>query len=182
MRNRGTLPTDSWSVSYVQDVPLPRLLGRLQTLAQTHNMNKPKKTCVVETVNPKAVTGDSSRFRFDFIFRPRGRYDTYLLAVCCFLRYYPRDATESMRSAEGVRSDSFFASLDPDIRECVRFLPNNLGDELYGYMTLAKDWKDGVLSIIMRGMSKNFSDQVRHVCSLSIERKLTVFSSMSAPT
>lgn len=29
----------------------------LQTLAQTHNMNKPKKTCVVETVNPKAVTG-----------------------------------------------------------------------------------------------------------------------------
>lgn len=35
------------------------------------------------------------------------------------------------------------------------------GDELYGYMTLAKDWKDGVLSIIMRGMSKNFSDQVK---------------------
>eukprot|EP00903_Cladosiphon_okamuranus_P006208 g6103.t2 len=60
-----------------------------KTLAQTHNMNKPKKTCVVETVNPKAVTGD----------------------------------------------------------------------ELYGYMTLSKDWKDGVLSIIMRGMSKNFSDQ-----------------------
>ena len=33
------------------------------------------------------------------------------------------------------------------------------GDELYGYMTLAKDWKDGVLSIIMRGMSKNFAEQ-----------------------
>jgi len=33
------------------------------------------------------------------------------------------------------------------------------GHELYGYMTLAKDWKDGVLSIIMRGMSKNFSEQ-----------------------
>jgi len=33
------------------------------------------------------------------------------------------------------------------------------GDELYGYMTLSKDWKDGVLSIIMRGMSKNFADQ-----------------------
>jgi len=33
------------------------------------------------------------------------------------------------------------------------------GDELYGYMTLSKDWKDGVLSIIMRGMSKNFQDQ-----------------------
>ena len=28
-------------------------------------------------------------------------------------------------------------------------------NELYGYMTLAKEWKDGVLSIIMRGMSKN---------------------------
>jgi dynein heavy chain len=28
-------------------------------------------------------------------------------------------------------------------------------DELYGYMTLAKEWKDGCLSIIMRGMSKN---------------------------
>lgn len=27
-------------------------------------------------------------------------------------------------------------------------------DELYGYMTLAKEWKDGVLSIIMRNMSK----------------------------
>lgn len=37
------------------------------------------------------------------------------------------------------------------------------GDELYGYMTLSKDWKDGVLSIIMRGMSKNFSDQVRRL-------------------
>ena len=36
------------------------------------------------------------------------------------------------------------------------------GDELYGYMTLAKDWKDGVLSIIMRGMSKNFPDQNFH--------------------
>ena len=32
-------------------------------------------------------------------------------------------------------------------------------DELYGYMTLAKDWKDGLLSIIMRGMSKNYRDQ-----------------------
>ena len=31
-------------------------------------------------------------------------------------------------------------------------------DELYGYMTLAKDWKDGVLSIMMRGMCKNDRD------------------------
>jgi dynein heavy chain len=30
-------------------------------------------------------------------------------------------------------------------------------NELYGYMTLAKDWKDGVLSIVMRNMSKNVS-------------------------
>ncbi len=30
--------------------------------------------------------------------------------------------------------------------------------ELYGYMTLAKEWKDGVVSIIMRGMSKNFKE------------------------
>ncbi|CAN0055637.1 unnamed protein product [Heterosigma akashiwo] len=60
-----------------------------KTLAGTHNLDKPKKTCVYETVNPKSVTGD----------------------------------------------------------------------ELYGYMTLSKDWKDGVLSIIMRGMAKNFSDQ-----------------------
>lgn len=36
------------------------------------------------------------------------------------------------------------------------------GDELYGYMTLAKDWKDGVLSIMMRGMSKNFAEQGFH--------------------
>ncbi|OQS01624.1 dynein heavy chain [Achlya hypogyna] len=27
-------------------------------------------------------------------------------------------------------------------------------DELYGYMTLSRDWKDGVLSIVMRNMSK----------------------------
>jgi len=27
-------------------------------------------------------------------------------------------------------------------------------DELYGYMTLTKDWRDGVLSVIMRNMSK----------------------------
>ena len=31
-------------------------------------------------------------------------------------------------------------------------------DELYGCMTLSKDWKDGVLSIVMRGMSKNFKE------------------------
>lgn len=30
-------------------------------------------------------------------------------------------------------------------------------DELYGYMTLTKDWRDGVISIIMRNMSKNVS-------------------------
>jgi dynein heavy chain len=30
-------------------------------------------------------------------------------------------------------------------------------NELYGYMTLSKDWRDGVLSIIMRNMSKNVS-------------------------
>ena len=30
-------------------------------------------------------------------------------------------------------------------------------DELYGYMTLSKDWRDGVLSIIMRNMAKNAS-------------------------
>jgi len=30
-------------------------------------------------------------------------------------------------------------------------------DELYGYMTLTKDWRDGVVSIIMRNMSKNMS-------------------------
>lgn len=36
------------------------------------------------------------------------------------------------------------------------------GNELYGYMTLAKDWKDGVLSIIMRGMSKSIAQQGFH--------------------
>eukprot|EP00904_Undaria_pinnatifida_P003150 jgi/Undpi1/12836/HiC_scaffold_7.g02503.m1 len=30
-------------------------------------------------------------------------------------------------------------------------------DELYGYMTLGKEWKDGVLSIIMRNMSKEWA-------------------------
>ncbi len=60
-----------------------------KTLAAAHNLDKPKKTCVYETVNPKAVSGD----------------------------------------------------------------------ELYGYMTLSKDWKDGVLSILMRAMSKNSSEE-----------------------
>lgn len=63
-----------------------------KTLQGVHNLNSQKNTCVAETVNPKAVTGD----------------------------------------------------------------------ELYGYMTLAKEWKDGVLSIIMRGMSKNLPDQGFH--------------------
>jgi len=63
-----------------------------KTLQAAHNLNKLKKVCIAETVNPKSVTGD----------------------------------------------------------------------ELYGYMTLAKDWKDGVLSIIMRGMSKNFADLGYH--------------------
>ncbi len=35
-------------------------------------------------------------------------------------------------------------------------------DELYGFMSLSKDWKDGVLSIIMRGMSKNQRDLGYH--------------------
>lgn len=35
-------------------------------------------------------------------------------------------------------------------------------DELYGYMTLAKDWRDGCLSIIMRGMAKCFPEQSFH--------------------
>lgn len=30
-------------------------------------------------------------------------------------------------------------------------------------MTLAKEWKDGVLSIIMRGMSKNFKELGYHL-------------------
>ncbi|CAK4109520.1 unnamed protein product [Aphanomyces euteiches] len=60
-----------------------------QTLAKCWNLNKDKKICVYETLNPKAVTSD----------------------------------------------------------------------ELYGYMTLSKDWKDGVISIIMRGMAKNYAEQ-----------------------
>jgi len=35
-------------------------------------------------------------------------------------------------------------------------------DELYGFMNLSRDWKDGVLSIIMRGMSKNIRDLGYH--------------------
>jgi len=31
-------------------------------------------------------------------------------------------------------------------------------NELYGYMTMAKEWRQGVLSIIMRGMSKNYKE------------------------
>ena len=36
------------------------------------------------------------------------------------------------------------------------------GDELYGYMTMSKEWKDGCLSIIMRGMCKCFPAQGFH--------------------
>ena len=32
-----------------------------------------------------------------------------------------------------------------------------MSDELYGFMTLAKDWKDGCLSIIMRNMCKEWA-------------------------
>ena len=35
-------------------------------------------------------------------------------------------------------------------------------DELYGYMTLSKDWKDGVLSIMMRGMYRSDRDLGYH--------------------
>ena len=35
-------------------------------------------------------------------------------------------------------------------------------NELYGFMTLAKDWKDGVIPIIMRGMAKNHTEQGFH--------------------
>ncbi|GBG27447.1 Dynein heavy chain 17, axonemal [Hondaea fermentalgiana] len=40
-------------------------------------------------------------------------------------------------------------------------------DELYGFMSLSKDWKDGVLSIIMRGMSKNYRDLGYHAYQTS---------------
>jgi dynein heavy chain len=63
-----------------------------KTLQAAHNLDKARKVCVAETVNPKAVTGD----------------------------------------------------------------------ELYGRLSLSKDWKDGVLSIIMRGMSKNIPEQGFH--------------------
>ena len=61
-------------------------------LQWAHNLDKPKKTCVCETVNPKSVSGN----------------------------------------------------------------------ELYGYMTMAKEWKDGCLSIVMRGMAKCFAEQGYH--------------------
>ena len=32
-----------------------------KTLAGTHNLDKPKKTCVCEVVNPKSVSGDEVR-------------------------------------------------------------------------------------------------------------------------
>ncbi|KDO33137.1 hypothetical protein SPRG_01949 [Saprolegnia parasitica CBS 223.65] len=35
-------------------------------------------------------------------------------------------------------------------------------DELYGYMTLSRDWKDGVLSIVMRNMSKEVAPYTAH--------------------
>ncbi|KAH8062602.1 dynein light chain binding protein [Aureococcus anophagefferens] len=35
-------------------------------------------------------------------------------------------------------------------------------DELYGYMTLSKDWKDGCLSIVMRNMCKEWSPYAAH--------------------
>ena len=60
-----------------------------QTLQDSHNLEKPKPTCVASVLEPKAVTGD----------------------------------------------------------------------ELYGYVNLAKEWSDGCLSIIMRGMAKNFHEQ-----------------------
>lgn len=43
-----------------------------------------------------------------------------------------------------------------DVTSCVTLFIGQAvtSDELYGYMTLAKEWKDGVLSIIMRNMSK----------------------------
>ena len=52
-------------------------------------------------------------------------------------------------------------NLGKDKRTCVAETVNPksvTSDELYGYMTLAKDWKDGVLSIMMRGMYKNDRD------------------------
>lgn len=58
-----------------------------------------------------------------------------------------------------------FITIDQPFSHALITSPGNCpGDELYGYMTLSKDWKDGVLSIIMRGMSKNFSDQVCRLC------------------
>ena len=40
-----------------------------------------------------------------------------------------------------------------------RFNPKAVtSNELYGYMTLAKDWKEGCLTIVMRGMSRNTRD------------------------
>ena len=56
------------------------------------------------------------------------------------------------RSASASYSRRFFVpTFRPPPRQAVT------SDELYGYMTLAKEWKDGVLSIIMRNMSKEWA-------------------------
>lgn len=49
-------------------------------------------------------------------------------------------------------------STEPEILSVLfSFMQAVTSDELYGYMTLAKEWKDGVLSIIMRNMSKEWA-------------------------
>jgi dynein heavy chain len=53
-------------------------------------------------------------------------------------------------------------NLDQPKKTCVTETVNPKsvsGNELYGYMTMSKEWKDGCLSIVMRGMAKCFAEQ-----------------------
>jgi dynein heavy chain len=53
-------------------------------------------------------------------------------------------------------------NLDQPKKTCVAETVNPKsvsGNELYGYMTMSKEWKDGCLSIVMRGMAKCFAEQ-----------------------
>lgn len=47
-------------------------------------------------------------------------------------------------------------------------------DELYGYMTLAKEWKDGVLSIIMRNMTKVRVSEIKRLFVPGMSRNFNV--------
>lgn len=137
---------------------LPIFLRLVQDLFPAHFGIPPKFDTVIEQNTIKACKEQG--LQYDQIFLNKVvqfqellnvRHSVFILgpAGCGKSTVWKMLAAQHNLGYARNKSPCVYEIVDPKSVTC---------DELYGYMTLAKDWKDGCLSIVMRGMSKNNRD------------------------